>query len=112
MVDEPLEFVQGDQVRLLTTRRVSYISHPPGEPTDPGGVWTVAAGVGGDLLLSKGLAIVRIPASDIQMYIKREDLDHQLGRLMDGGPENQASKVADNGQVGQEQSRPGYVADQ
>ena len=83
---DAVEYKQGDLVRLLTTRGVSYLSHQPDEHVTPKGVWTVAAGVAGDLLLTKGSATIRIPGADVQMYIRNTDstLDDQLKGIIDG----------------------------
>ena len=84
MADETLVFSQGDQVVLRTTRGVSYVSHPPGESLSPNGVWLVAAGVDGDLLLTKQSATIRIPVADVQMYMRRDTIDQQIRRVLDG----------------------------
>jgi hypothetical protein len=87
---DTIEYNQGDLVRLLTTKHVSYLSHPPDETITPEGTWLVAGGVAGDLLLTKGSATIRIPGADVQMYMKRDrsqlnaQLDDQLRRVLDG----------------------------
>lgn len=56
---------QFDQVQLLTTKRVHYVSAPPGTKVSPDGVWTVAAVIQSDLLLTKNNITIRIPAEDV-----------------------------------------------
>lgn len=84
MAEDVLIYSQGDQVLLRTTRNVSYISHPPAETPSPRGIWLVAAGVDGDLLLTKQSTTIRIPAADVQMYMRRDTIDQQLRRVLDG----------------------------
>jgi hypothetical protein len=65
MTDKPI-LQQFDQVTVLTTKRVSYLSDKPGHTPDPHGLWNVVGFVDGDALLAKDGALIRIPISDIQ----------------------------------------------
>jgi hypothetical protein len=65
MIDKPI-LQQFDQVELLTTRRVSYLSDLPGKIPDPHGIWTVIGFVDGEALLAKKSAMIRIPISDLK----------------------------------------------
>jgi len=58
-------FKQFDQVRIITTRNVRYLSAPPGVEVDPHGIWSVSAIVGNELLLVKNNVVIRIPDSDV-----------------------------------------------
>lgn len=82
----PVEFGQLDLVVLLTTRNVSYLSTTPGHIVEPNGLWSVACAIAGDLLLTKDGATIRIPISDVQMYMKHElfSLDTQIGSVLNG----------------------------
>jgi hypothetical protein len=55
-----------DQVTLITTKNVKYLSAAPGSVVSPSGVWSVVGAVDGkDLLCTKEGAVIRIPASDV-----------------------------------------------
>lgn len=81
-----MQYDQGDQVLILTTKNVIYISHRPGETPNPNGIWTMAAGVDGNLMLTKMGVTIVIPPSDVQMYGKRaiDTLDQQLKGIFNG----------------------------
>jgi|APCry1669188910_1035180.scaffolds.fasta_scaffold28398_4 hypothetical protein len=57
-----------DQVSLLTTKNVSYISAPVGNP-DPNGAWVVAGLIGNDLIVTKDGVLIRIPATDVEKLV-------------------------------------------
>ena len=57
---------QLDQVELLTTRRVDYLSARPGSAPSPHGIWSVIGIIGGKALLAKEGALIRIPLNDIR----------------------------------------------
>ena len=83
MSTEGTKFKIFDQVRIITTRRVNYLSAPPGSNVSPKGIWQVSCAIQSDLLLIKGNAIIRIPASDV---LKIADYDvnvvtSKFGRL-------------------------------
>jgi len=80
-----------DQVRLVTTRRVSYLSAPPsGEnasnPT-PSGIWSVTAAIGNDeLLVVQNNVVIKIPAADVLKIADYsiEKIIKNLGNLSNG----------------------------
>ena len=75
-----------DQVKILTTKNVKYLSAPPGSKTSPDGIWSVVAAVDNDLLLAQKSTIIRIPSSDV-LRILAYDLEaviKNLGRLSSG----------------------------
>ena len=75
-----------DQVKILTTKNVKYLSAPPGSKTSPDGIWSVVAAVDNDLLLAQKSTIIRIPSSDV-LRILAYDLEaviKNLGRLSGG----------------------------
>jgi hypothetical protein len=78
---------QFDQVRIVTTKNVRYLSAPPDVHIDPKGVWTVAAAIGSsELLLTKSNVTIRIPAADV-LKVAEFGLDsifNRLGRLSHG----------------------------
>lgn len=63
-------YARFDQVTLVTTRNVSYLSASPEESPDPQGIWSVAGAIGQDLLLTKKQTVIRIPASDVRLVIR------------------------------------------
>lgn len=63
-------FGQLDQVTLKTTRRVSYLSAPPGVTVSPEGLWSVSVVMGDELLLTKQQTVIKIPAADVTLVSK------------------------------------------
>lgn len=85
---EEVRYKQFDNVQILTTTNVKYLSAPPGVTVSPKGVWTVVAIVGSDeLMLSKDNAIIRIPAADVLKIADHNlsDINSVLGRLSQNG---------------------------
>lgn len=77
-----------DQVQLLTTKNVSYLSAPAGTDIKPYGIWSVAAVFeeSGDLLCTRKGTTIKIPAKDV---LKRAGYDvseitKQFGKLSNG----------------------------
>lgn len=76
-----------DQVRLLTTKNVSYLSAPTDLDADPQGVWSVAAVVGDkELLCTKSGITIRIPIADVLKTVdfNIHNITHRLGKLSHG----------------------------
>lgn len=65
MNDLPL-LQQFDQVELLTTKGVTYMSDRPGNAPSPHGIWNVVGIIEGEALLAKESALIRIPINDIK----------------------------------------------
>jgi hypothetical protein len=80
MMDEEIRYNRFDQVRLLTTRNVKYLSSPPGQEITPDGLWQVVAAVDGDLLLAKNSCIIRIPATDV-LKVAEYDINNLIKKL-------------------------------
>lgn len=81
---EKIRYARFDQVKLLTTKNVNYLSAPPDTTVNPHGVWSVVAAVDQFLLLSKNNAIIKIPACDVLM-VERYSLAEttkQFGNLL------------------------------
>lgn len=57
---------QFDQIEILTTKRVSYLSNEPGHVVSPHGTWCVVGFIEGDVLAAKETALIRIPFSDVR----------------------------------------------
>jgi hypothetical protein len=76
-----------DQVRLLTTKNVSYLSAPPGTQPSPQGLWSVTSVVNDkELLLAQKSVLIRIPATDV-LLVAGYDINKvtkNLGRLSRG----------------------------
>lgn len=85
---------QFDQVQLLTTKRVHYISAPPGTQISPDGVWTVAAVIEMDLLLTKNNITIRIPAEDVFKIVTLDvsAITSHFGKLALYGEERKESR--------------------
>lgn len=56
---------QYDIVRIVTTKRIRYLSAPPGTPLIPHGNWSVIGFVDGEAVISKQSILIKIPISDI-----------------------------------------------
>jgi hypothetical protein len=84
-----------DQVKILTTKNVSYLSAPPNTKVSPKGMWSVSSVVDGDLLLVKQSTLIRIPASDVLLVIGYDiqKITKNLGKLSHG-------KVEKHGRAG------------
>jgi len=76
-----------DQVRLRTTKNVSYLSAPPGTEISPKGLWSVVSILADiDLLLARNSALIRIPIADV-LLVAGYDINRMtkdLGRLSHG----------------------------
>lgn len=97
--NEPTKIGRFDQVRLLTTRNVHYLSAPGTSEAKPGGIWSVAAIVDGDqLLVVKNNVTIRIPATDVLKIADYgiEKITSQLGRLSRGKSENKGSTTKES----------------
>jgi hypothetical protein len=68
-----------DQVRIITTKRVNYLSAPEGELLNPKGIWMVAGAVGDELLLTKGNIVIKIPPTDVMKVL---DYHKTFGNIM------------------------------
>lgn len=90
-MDNPTRKIERfDQVKLITSKNVSYLSAPPQTTITPQGIWSVVAVVVGDeLILAKDNAIIRIPALDVLVVsdYNLQALNGILGRLSDGKTE-------------------------
>jgi hypothetical protein len=76
-----------DQVRLSTTRNITYLSAPTGTKIEPHGIWSVSGAFeDGTLLCVKNNAVVRVPASDVFRVFSYDisKITEKLGRLTDG----------------------------
>lgn len=90
-VGDQLKIGRFDQVRLITTKNVSYLSAPPGTKASPQGIWSVVASVAtNELLLAQNSILIRVPASDVLM-VAGYDVDKitkKLGKLSNGEERN------------------------
>lgn len=64
-MEEEIVFNRFDQVRILHTKNVTYVSGPPGSEILPTGVWSVVGGINNELLLAKNNTVIRIPTDDV-----------------------------------------------
>jgi hypothetical protein len=79
-MNKQIKISRFDQVRLLSTKNIKYLSAPPGTKIDPHGTWSVAAVVGDELLLVKNNVVVKVPVPDV-LRIASYDISHLLSRL-------------------------------
>jgi hypothetical protein len=88
-----------DQVRILTTRNVTYLSAPPKSVVSPKGLWSVTSIIGAnELLLAKQSALIRIPAADV-LFVAGYDVNKitkNLGRLSRGESEKEEGSSEDS----------------
>jgi hypothetical protein len=78
-MEEPVRIGRYDQVKLLSTKNISYLSAPPGSQASPQGIWSVVAAVDNNqLLLVKNNVVIRAPATDV---LKMVSFD--LNRILD-----------------------------
>jgi len=76
-----------DQVKIITTKNVDYVSAPPNVKITPSGVWSVVAVLNNsELLCVKGNITIKIPISDV-LKITEYDVSlvtKNLGKLSHG----------------------------
>lgn len=87
-----------DQVRLITTKNIKYLSAPPGSELKPDGIWSIVAIVEEELLLVKNSVIIRAPFSDVLKVAgyNKNDILQKLGKLTTYGEKTGREK--DSGQ--------------
>lgn len=92
------KFSRFDQVRIVTTKNVHYVSAPPGSVVSPKGIWQVAGAIDLELLLVKGNAIIKIPAVDVLKVVDYnvDVVTAKFGRLSEYGQEPGQGKQEDN----------------
>lgn len=77
-----------DQVRIITTKNVTYLSAPPEFDISPKGVWSVSAIVNDDeLLCVRNSIIIKIPAVDVLKIVEYDisSVTKDFGSLFYGG---------------------------
>lgn len=97
-MDNQIKISRFDQVQLLSTKNINYLSAPPGTEINPKGSWSVAATVGDELLLVKSNVVIRIPASDV-LKIASYDITRitsRLGRLSRGKGKKDEGRSTEN----------------
>lgn len=60
-----MDLKQLDIVYITSTAKVKYLSAPKDREVTPKGLWTVAAIIGDDVLITKDKTVVLIPSSDV-----------------------------------------------
>lgn len=86
---------QFDVVQLLTTKRIRFLSGPPGAAANPQGNWSVIGFVEYDAIIAKDTTIVRAPISDLKR-VASYNLDSFLSKIQQAGYLNDRKK--NNGQ--------------
>lgn len=87
-----IRYSRFDQVKIITTKNVKYLSSPPDTIVTPDGLWQVTAAVGEDLLLVKNSCIIRIPITDV-LKVAEYDINNligKLGRILDYGEDKRS----------------------
>lgn len=89
MVDNLVKQTIGrfDQVRIITTRNVNYVSAPPGTKLKPNGVWSVAAILNNEELLCVRKSItIKIPINDVLKIVGYDlsEIVKKFGKLSHG----------------------------
>ena len=92
-MNKQIKIARFDQVQLLSTKNINYLSAPPEIKADPSGTWSVSAVVGGELLLVKNNVVIKAPIANV---LKIADYDitrltSVLGRLSRGQEADQSS---------------------
>jgi len=84
-----------DQVKLLTTKNIKYLSAIPGSEIDPSVIWSVSSIIGeNELLCVHNSIIIRVPASDV-LKLADYSVDYitrQFGRLSYGEVEERKER--------------------
>jgi hypothetical protein len=75
---------QFDVIQIMTTKRIRYVSGPPGHSASPSGNWSVIGFVGSDVMAAKDNTVVRVPVSDIRK-IANYDMKGIQQQIMDAG---------------------------
>lgn len=75
---------QFDIVQILTTKRIRFVSGPPGHATDPHGNWTVVGFIESDAMVAKDNTIARVPLGDLRQ-VASYNLDKTIQRINDAG---------------------------
>lgn len=81
-----------DQVRIITTRNVNYLSAPLGAETNPSGVWSVVAVLNDqELLCARNSMLIKIPIGDVLKIAgyNVEMITKNLGKLSNGQSQNE-----------------------
>lgn len=57
---------QFDVVQIITTKKIRFVSGPPGHATNPHGNWSVVGFMGPDVIIAKDSTIAKVPVSDVR----------------------------------------------
>jgi len=55
-----------DIVQIITTKKIRYVSGPPGQATNPNGNWTIVGFSGVEAIIAKESTLVKVPIQDIR----------------------------------------------
>ena len=102
-------FKQCDAVTINTTKNVKWLSAPPGNATDPNGIWSVIGIVTDKLMLAKERTVICIPYSDVKL-VASYDLEGTLKNMNEAsiyGKEKDKTKSSPNLRSGRENSDTG-----
>ncbi len=94
MVEHNNKISRFDQVMILTTKNIDYLSAPSGVEMSPHGVWSVVAAVGDKLMLAKNAMLVKIPPADVKLIAKHDS--DKLTNLIEGLLQNGKKRSEDS----------------
>jgi hypothetical protein len=94
MIEHNNKISRFDQVMILTTKNIDYLSAPPDIEMSPHGVWSVVAAVGDKLMLAKNTMLVKIPPSDVKLIAKHDSdkLTNLIKGLLQNGEKRKERK--------------------
>ena len=77
-----------DVVQLKTTKRIRFMSGPPGQVTKPHGNWSIVGFIGSEAIIAKENTIVRVPVDDITKVLSMDvsELINVMARAGLGAP--------------------------
>lgn len=75
---------QFDIIQIITTKKIRYLSAPPGSATSPHGDWNVIGMVGTDVIAAKDNTMVRVPMQNVRK-VGSYNLNAFLEELYDAG---------------------------
>jgi len=75
---------QFDIIQIITTKRIRYLSAPPGSASSPQGDWNVIGMIGPEVVAAKDSTLVRVPLQDVRK-VGSYNLPEFLKELYDAG---------------------------
>lgn len=95
------KFKQLDQVKLITTSNVGWVSAPPGQVANPNGIWIVVGILEDQLLVQKEETLAKVPIIDV-IKVAEYDIQQPLQKIKDllhvgrNGSKNREEETKEN----------------